>query len=118
MSTGKASAIIASGTMVSRLLGFAKMVLLAIAIGQSSSLAAEAFGMANQLPNNVYALVAGGVMSAVLVPQIVKASKAADGASNVGAANVRRPSHVPNAISSAALTTVQFRPPNSAGMKV
>lgn len=79
MNTGKASAIIAAGTMVSRLLGFAKMVLLAIAIGQSSSQAAEAFGMANQLPNNVYALVAGGVMSAVLVPQIVKASRGSDG---------------------------------------
>ncbi|QUW17981.1 murein biosynthesis integral membrane protein MurJ [Agrococcus sp. Marseille-Q4369] len=78
MSTGKASAIIAAGTMVSRVLGFVKMVLLAVAIGQSTSKAAEAFGMANQLPNNVYALVAGGVMSAVLVPQIVKASKGAD----------------------------------------
>ncbi|MCR8669748.1 murein biosynthesis integral membrane protein MurJ [Agrococcus sp. HG114] len=79
MSTGKASAIIAAGTMVSRVLGFVKMVLLAVAIGQSGSLVAEAFGMANQLPNNVYALVAGGVMSAVLVPQIVKASKSSDG---------------------------------------
>lgn len=78
MSTGRASAIIAAGTMVSRVLGFVKMAMLAMAIGQSSSLAAEAFGLANQLPNNVYALVAGGVMSAVLVPQIVKASKAAD----------------------------------------
>ena len=48
MSTGKASAIIAAGTMVSRVLGFVKMVLLAVAIGQSTSKAAEAFGMANQ----------------------------------------------------------------------
>lgn len=79
MSTGRASAIIASGTMVSRILGFVKMAMLAMAIGQGGSHAAEAFGLANQLPNNVYALVAGGVMSAVLVPQIVKASKAADG---------------------------------------
>lgn len=79
MNTGRASAIIASGTMVSRLLGFVKMVVLAAAIGQSGSAAAETFGLANQLPNNVYALVAGGVMSAVLVPQIVRASKAADG---------------------------------------
>lgn len=79
MSTGKASAIIAAGTMVSRVLGFVKAILLAAAIGQSGSLAAASFGLANQLPNNVYALVAGGVMSAVLVPQIVKASKAADG---------------------------------------
>jgi len=79
VSTGKASAIIAAGTMVSRVLGFIKMAMLVIAIGQSSSAAGAAFGLANQLPNNVYALVAGGVMSAVLVPQIVKASKAADG---------------------------------------
>lgn len=79
MNTGKASAIIAAGTMVSRLLGFVKMVMLVVAIGQSGSAAAAAFGLANQLPNNVYALVAGGVMSAVLVPQIVKASKGADG---------------------------------------
>lgn len=79
MTTGKASAIIASGTLISRVLGFVKMALLAMVIGQSSSQAAEAFGLANQLPNNVYALVAGGVMSAVLVPQIVKASKGADG---------------------------------------
>lgn len=79
MNAGRASAIIASGTMVSRILGFVKMVMLAAAIGQSSSAAAETFGLANQLPNNVYALVAGGVMSAVLVPQIVRASKAADG---------------------------------------
>ena len=79
MNAGRASAIIASGTMVSRVLGFVKMVVLAAAIGQSSSAAAETFGLANQLPNNVYALVAGGVMSAVLVPQIVKASKGADG---------------------------------------
>jgi putative peptidoglycan lipid II flippase len=35
--------------------------------------AADAFGVANQLPNNVYAIIAGGVLSAVLVPQIVKA---------------------------------------------
>jgi len=79
VSTGKASAIIAAGTMVSRVLGFVKMALLVIAIGQSGSAAGAAFGLANQLPNNVYALVAGGVMSAVLVPQIVKASKGADG---------------------------------------
>jgi putative peptidoglycan lipid II flippase len=79
VSTGRASAIIAAGTMVSRVLGFVKAFMLAAAIGQSGSLAAASFGLANQLPNNVYALVAGGVMSAVLVPQIVKALKAPDG---------------------------------------
>lgn len=77
-SVQRSSAILAAGTMVSRVLGFVKTVLLAVVIGQTGSQAAAAFGLANQLPNNVYILVAGGVMSAVLVPAIVKASLGAD----------------------------------------
>ena len=76
---GRASAILAAGTVVSRVLGFARGVILALAIGQVSSASANAFGVANQLPNNLYALVAGGVLSAVLVPQIVKAGLHTDG---------------------------------------
>ncbi len=37
------------------------------------------FAVANQLPNTVYVVVAGGVLSAVLVPQIVRAGLHADG---------------------------------------
>ena len=37
--------------------------------------------MANGLPNTVYVIVAGGVLSAVLVPQIVRAGAHADGGS-------------------------------------
>lgn len=76
---GRASAILAAGTIVSRILGFARGAVLAAAIGQTASSSANAFGLANQLPNNIYALVAGGVLSAVLVPQIVKAGLHADG---------------------------------------
>lgn len=76
---GRASAILAAGTVVSRILGFARGAVLAAAIGQTASASANAFGLANQLPNNIYALIAGGVLSAVLVPQIVKASLHADG---------------------------------------
>lgn len=68
----------ASGTIVSRILGFARAVLLAAAIGVTTD-AADAFGVANQLPNNVYAIIVGGVLNAVLVPQLVKARKGADG---------------------------------------
>ena len=68
----------ASGTVISRLLGFARSVLLAIAIGVTTN-AADAFGVANQLPNNVYVIIVGGVLQAVLVPQIVKARTHADG---------------------------------------
>ncbi|GMA29021.1 murein biosynthesis integral membrane protein MurJ [Arenivirga flava] len=78
---GRASLLLASGTLVSRLLGFAKAIVLALAIGQVASSAGNAFAIANQLPNNIYALIAGGVLSAVLVPQIVRASRETDGGS-------------------------------------
>ena len=74
---GRASAILAAGTVVSRVLGFVRAVVLATAIGQVT--AGDAFGVGNQLPNNIYALVAGGVLSAVLVPQIVRAASNDDG---------------------------------------
>lgn len=76
---GRASALMASGTIVSRLLGFVKAAVLALTIGQVGSAAGNAFGVANQLPNNIYALIAGGVLSAVLVPQIVRAGMQDDG---------------------------------------
>lgn len=76
---GRASAILASGTFVSRILGFVKAIVVTATIGQTGSAAADAFGVANQLPNNIYALVAGGVLSAVLVPQIVRAGLHDDG---------------------------------------
>lgn len=77
-SIGRASAFLASGTLVSRLLGFVSLIVLASAIGLNGG-AGDAFALANQLPNNVYSLVAGGLLSAVLVPQIVKAGLHDDG---------------------------------------
>ncbi|MEY2673845.1 MAG: murein biosynthesis integral rane protein MurJ, partial [Actinomycetota bacterium] len=70
--------IMAAGTVASRILGFVRAVLLALTIGVTTD-AADAFGVANQLPNNVYAIIAGGVLNAVLVPQIVKARAHLDG---------------------------------------
>ena len=78
---GRASVFLASGTIVSRLLGFVKAIVLAAAIGVVGSTSADAFAVANGLPNTVYVIVAGGVLSAVLVPQIVRASTHADGGS-------------------------------------
>ncbi len=75
---GRAGAIMASGTIVSRLLGFLSAILLARTLGTVGS-GADAFALANQLPNNIYALIAGGVMTAVLVPQIVRATSNSDG---------------------------------------
>ncbi len=78
MSTARSSLVMAAGTVVSRILGFTRAVLLALTIGVTTD-AADAFGVANQLPNNVYAIIAGGVLNAVLVPQIIRARKHKDG---------------------------------------
>jgi putative peptidoglycan lipid II flippase len=75
---GRASAILASGTIVSRILGFVGATVLAQAIGIIGA-GADTFTLANQLPNNVYSLVAGGLLSAVIVPQIVRAGLHDDG---------------------------------------
>lgn len=68
----------ASGTIVSRILGLVRTVMLAYAIGVTTT-AADAFGVANQLPNNVYAIIVGGLLNAVLVPQIIRAKVRKDG---------------------------------------
>ena len=78
---GRASAFLASGTIVSRILGFVKAIIVAATLGVVGSAGADAFAVANALPNTVYVIVAGGVLSAVLVPQIVRAGAHADGGS-------------------------------------
>lgn len=77
-SLGRASLFLASGTVVSRILGFISAIILARTLGIVGS-GADTFALANQLPNNVYAIIAGGVLSAVLVPHIVKAGLDRDG---------------------------------------
>ena len=75
---GRAGVLLASGTIVSRILGFVGAILLARTLGTIGS-GADAFALANQIPNNVYALVAGGILTAILVPHIVRASTDDDG---------------------------------------
>jgi putative peptidoglycan lipid II flippase len=75
---GRASAILASGTIVSRILGFISTVVLANTLGLVG-VSANTFSIANQLPNNIYAIIAGGLLSAILVPQIVRAGAHDDG---------------------------------------
>ncbi|TIH40877.1 murein biosynthesis integral membrane protein MurJ [Subtercola vilae] len=76
-SIGRSSALLAGGTIASRILGFLKAVVLIQAIGTFAS--ADAFAVGNQLPNTIYVIVAGGALSAVLVPQIVRSARHSDG---------------------------------------
>lgn len=81
MSSGllRASAVMASGTMISRVLGLVKAMLLVFAIGQTQSISGDAFANGNLLPNTLYMVLLGGMLNAVLVPQIVKAAMGPDG---------------------------------------
>ena len=69
-----ATAIMASGTLVSRILGFVKATLLVIVLGATSPLA-DAYSLATLVPNSLYMIFAGGALNTVLVPQIVRHTK-------------------------------------------
>jgi putative peptidoglycan lipid II flippase len=70
----RSSRTMALGTMASRATGFLRMVVLAAAIGSMSL--AEAYNVANVLPNIIYELLLGGVLTSVVVPLLVSATKA------------------------------------------
>ncbi len=78
MSLLRSTAVMTAGTAVSRALGFARAAVLATALGATFA-AGNSFDIANKIPNNLYMLVAGGMLNAVLVPQLVRASKREDG---------------------------------------
>ncbi|GIG54080.1 murein biosynthesis integral membrane protein MurJ [Demequina activiva] len=66
------TAIMAAGTGTSRILGLVRNAMLIAAIGANAP-AANAYDIANKLPNAMFAILAAGVLNAALVPQIVKA---------------------------------------------
>lgn len=75
----RSTSVMAAGTFASRLLGFVRTSLLTGLLGVSGALAADTFATANTVPNQLYNLIAGGLLNAVLVPQIVRAARHEDG---------------------------------------
>jgi len=71
-SLGRSSLVMASGTFVSRALGLVRNLVLIAAVGVNIG-AANAFDVANKIPNVMFAILASGMLNAVLVPQIVRA---------------------------------------------
>jgi putative peptidoglycan lipid II flippase len=67
------SAVMAAGTLLSRLSGFVRAAMIAAALG--IGLHAEQFNIANTVPNMLYILLAGGVFNTVLVPQLVRSMR-------------------------------------------
>ncbi|MFE1881264.1 murein biosynthesis integral membrane protein MurJ [Streptomyces diastatochromogenes] len=69
----KSSAVMAAGTMVSRLTGFIRSALIAAALGLG--FLADSFQVAYQLPTMIYILTVGGGLNSVFVPQLVRSMK-------------------------------------------
>lgn len=69
----KSSAVMAAGTMVSRLTGFIRSAMIVSALGLA--LLGDAFQVAYQLPTMIYILTVGGGLNSVFVPQLVRAMK-------------------------------------------
>ncbi|MDO4900728.1 lipid II flippase MurJ [Actinomyces sp.] len=69
----------AAGTLASRILGLVRNALLVTALGATASGAADAFNTANTVPTQLYNLLIGGILNAILVPQIVRALRQRNG---------------------------------------
>ncbi|MFS2279348.1 murein biosynthesis integral membrane protein MurJ [Microbacterium sp. OR21] len=74
-SLGRASALIGAGTMISRVTGLLRTIVLVVVLGAVGSQAADAFDVANKLPNSIFNLISVGLLTAVIVPQIVAAAR-------------------------------------------
>jgi len=69
----RSSAVMAAGTLASRLTGMLRTVVLVPALGAYAL--ANAYNVSNTLPNTVYNLAIGGILTSVIVPLLVSAAK-------------------------------------------
>ncbi|MEU7281350.1 murein biosynthesis integral membrane protein MurJ [Streptomyces sp. NPDC045431] len=69
----KSSAVMAAGTLVSRLTGFVRSLVITGALG--AALLGDAYTVAATLPTMIYILTVGGGLNSVFVPQLVRSMK-------------------------------------------
>ncbi|MFK8905784.1 murein biosynthesis integral membrane protein MurJ [Streptomyces sp. YS-3] len=69
----KSSAVMAAGTLVSRLTGFVRSLVITAALG--TSLLGDTYTVAYTLPTMIYILTVGGGLNSVFVPQLVRSMK-------------------------------------------
>ena len=69
----RSSGVMAIGTLASRGTGFLRTLVLVYAVGVTG--VANAYNNANTLPNTVYDLMLGGILTSVVVPLLVNAAK-------------------------------------------
>jgi putative peptidoglycan lipid II flippase len=72
-SIARSSGVMAAGTLASRLTGLVRTLIQAYALGATAL--ADAYNVANSLPNAVYNLMLGGILTGVIVPLLVRAGQ-------------------------------------------
>jgi putative peptidoglycan lipid II flippase len=68
----RSTAVMAVGTALSRITGFLRVAAMAFALGVAESRLADAYNVANNIPNIVYELILGGILTSVFVPVFVQ----------------------------------------------
>lgn len=77
-SLGRSSSLMAVASLVSRVTGFLRQIVLFYALGKT--VLNDSYTVSNTLPNIVYELLLGGVLSGVMIPLLVRAqTEDADG---------------------------------------
>jgi putative peptidoglycan lipid II flippase len=66
------TAVMSVGTALSRVTGFLRVATMAFALGVAETRLPDSYNVANNLPNIIYELVLGGVLTSVLVPVFVE----------------------------------------------
>ncbi|WP_233617867.1 murein biosynthesis integral membrane protein MurJ [Actinomadura sp. WAC 06369] len=69
----KSGAIMAVGTLASRVTGFLRTAVIVAALG--TGLLANAYNTANTIPNQIYDLLLGGILTSIVVPLLVRAKE-------------------------------------------
>ena len=73
----RASGVMALGTIISRITGFIRGILIVAVLG--TTLLADTYNVANTMPNILYNLLVGGALTAVFIPQLVRSFDHEDG---------------------------------------
>jgi putative peptidoglycan lipid II flippase len=73
----RASGVMALGTIISRITGFVRGILIVAVLG--TTLLADTYNVANTMPNILYNLLVGGALTAIFIPQLVRSFDHEDG---------------------------------------
>jgi len=71
-SLGRSAVVMAAGTTLSRVTGLGRLVAMVYALGVTESRLADSYNIANIMPNVIYELILGGVLTSVFIPVLVE----------------------------------------------